>query len=160
MQQLATRHKLELKQRSWGDTESFELLTANDAKLFSFQIASRSVALDPPLDSAWQPVKIESFRDNLGSKMNALVNRGAPRDFLDVHEICNAGLATVKECWDTWQLKNKEQDLHQAKANIARHLELLERRRPVGSITSAAERKRAIMLREWVSNKFLTLAKP
>ena len=38
--------------------------------------------------------------------MNALVNRGAPRDFLDIHAVVEADLLTPARCWELWQAKN------------------------------------------------------
>jgi len=35
--------------------------------------------------------------------MVALVERGAPRDFLDIYTVCQAGLVTLEECWELWR---------------------------------------------------------
>ncbi len=40
--------------------------------------------LEDSIESAWAPIKIKTLRDNVGAKMNALVGRGAPRDFIDI----------------------------------------------------------------------------
>jgi hypothetical protein len=95
-------------------------------------------------------VRIETFRDNLGAKMNALVSRGAPRDFLDVFEVCSRGLATPRDCWALWEAKNPSDTAVVARSNVAHHLEALEARRPLGSISSDEERGRAAAVRLWV----------
>ncbi len=58
---------------------------------------SRSIELDPPLPSGWEPILVESLADNVGAKMNAVVERGAARDFLDVRELATRGIVTVEE---------------------------------------------------------------
>jgi hypothetical protein len=137
------------RRRAFGDTQSFELAHENQ-KVFTIQIALRSVALDMPLASAWAPVLIETFRDNLASKLNALVGRGAPRDFRDVFEVCHRGLATPQECWTLWQAKNPDQNPGEAKARALHHLEQIAARRPLESLIDAVDRERAERLRAWV----------
>ncbi len=99
----------------WGETVSFELSDGN-RKIFSFQIALRTVELDPPRESAWPPVLIESLADNVGNKVNALVQRGAPRDFLDIRQLVTNGIVSVEKCWDWWSRKNPGVGVRQAKA--------------------------------------------
>jgi len=88
----------------WGDTESYELLQ-DRRKVFSFQISSRTRYLDTPGDAQWAPVLIETLRDNVASKMVALVERGAPRDMRDVYELCTREMLTIDECWQLWRDK-------------------------------------------------------
>lgn len=57
------------------------------------------------------PILIETVRDNVASKMNALVDRGAPRDFLDIRAVIVKGLVSVEECWALWQRPIVEHDL-------------------------------------------------
>lgn len=137
------------RKRAFGDTQSFELMQGNE-KVFTVQIALRSVALDDPLPSAWEPVLIETFRDNLGAKMNALVGRGAPRDFADVFEVCHRGLATTEDCWTLWKQKNLEQDVREAKSRVLHHLEQIAHRRSLERMIVPIERERAARLRAWV----------
>jgi hypothetical protein len=153
MQGVALKHGLAFEKRlfSHSQTRSFEL-QKEGKKVFSFQIAPRDIQLDPPLPSAWSPVQIESFRDNLGAKISALVSRGAPRDFLDIYTVCRRGLATPKECWETWQKKNPGLELSQARVTILEHLLALEGRRPLGSIAHASERAEAEALRKWIKD--------
>lgn len=157
MGEVAERRGLELSERSWGETVSFELLEGK-RKIFSFQIAVRSVELEPATESPWPPVLVESLADTLGGKMNALVQRGAPRDFLDVHEVVARGVATVQQCWDWWSAKNPHIDVALARAQALRHLEGIEARRPLESIESGEEREAARRVREWLRGTLLGVA--
>jgi hypothetical protein len=70
----------QVKKRKWGDVSSVELLQ-DDEKVFSFQVARRSAQLQPPVLSPELDILPDSFPDLISSKMVALVERGAPRDF-------------------------------------------------------------------------------
>jgi hypothetical protein len=148
------RHGLTLSEREWGETVSFEL-SAEDRRVFSFQIAVRSVGLEPPLPSPWNPVLIEGLADNVGSKMNAVVNRGAPRDFLDVRELVTRGVARVEQCWDWWSRKNEGVSVDSAKAQALRHLTSLEQRRPLDAIADPEARVEAAAARSWIRRTLL-----
>lgn len=148
MQQVGQRHGMGLRVRNWGDTQSYEL-QEKGRTVFSFQVAVRSVALEPAYPSAWPPVQIETLLDNLGAKMNALVARGAPRDFLDAFTVVDRGIASVDELWAAWGRKNPSQELPAAKANVLRRLEELDSRRPLDSITDSKERENANRVRSW-----------
>ncbi|MGH9632321.1 MAG: hypothetical protein ACRD7E_28790, partial [Bryobacteraceae bacterium] len=126
-----------------------------DTKTFSFQIAVRSVALEEPVPSAWPPILIETLHDNAGSKMNALVNRGAPRDFLDIKHLVDEGLLPVVACWELWAKKNEGQTIASAKQKVLHHLLSLESRRPLESIEDSLERRQAEATREWFRHEFL-----
>lgn len=95
---LGKRHGTTLRVRNWGETQSYELQNAGQT-VFSFQVAVRSFALEPAALSAWPPVQIETLLDNLGAKMNALVARGVPRDFLDAYTVVERGIASIEELW-------------------------------------------------------------
>jgi hypothetical protein len=153
MKAVAERNGLSFAERplSHSLTQSFELRKAG-RKVFSFQIAPRDLELDPALPSAWSPVQIETFRDNLGAKMNALVSRGAPRDFLDIYTVCQRGLAAPAECWGIWKLKNPGLEVSQARVTVLEHLAALEGRRPLAGISPETDRKAARELRDWVRN--------
>jgi hypothetical protein len=86
--------------------------------------------------------------------MNALVSRGAPRDFLDIYTVCQRGLAAPADCWQAWQEKNPGLDARQARINILEHLAALEGRRPLQSILAAGERSAAEALRAWMKGPF------
>ncbi len=156
IRKVAEERDMELREREWGDVASFELIESG-RKVFSFQIATRAVELDAPTTSAWDPIMIESLPDNVGAKMNAVVERGAARDFLDVRELIMRGLVTVEECWRWWSGKNPGAEIMLAKANALRHLEALEQRRPLDEITDSEERARAQAARRWVRDTLLEL---
>src|SRR5205085_6108341 len=103
----------------------------------------------------WPPIQIETLADNIGSKMNALVDRGAPRDFLDIRAIVQQGLMAASQCWDFWARKNSGQDLTAAKQKVLLHLDALEARRPLESIKSPDERRHMQATREWFRRDFL-----
>lgn len=88
----------QVKRRSFGDVTSIELATEYKKKAFSFQIAERSAQLQPSAPAQWINILLDSFADLLASKMTALVQRGAPRDFRDIHALCHFGLATPQYC--------------------------------------------------------------
>lgn len=71
-------------------------------KVFSFQVASRSAQLDAPERLPWADVSLDSLNDLIASKMTALVERGAPRDFRDVYTLCERGLTSARESWGLW----------------------------------------------------------
>lgn len=154
MTDVAGRHGLAFNEREWGETVSFEL-SDEGRKVFSFQVAVRSVELEPPRPSSWEPILVESLADNVGSKMNAVVHRGAPRDFMDAREIVTRGIASVEQCWDWWSRKNPGVDVRLARAQALRHLEGLEQRRPLASIEDTGERAAARSAREWIRKTLL-----
>ena len=119
MQAVAKEQLAELQERRFGETFSFELSRKGN-KFFSFQIALRSVALEEPAPSQWPPIWIETLNDNIGSKMNALVNRGSPRDFVDIQRVVEAPLLTIQQCWQLWSRKNAGQDSTAARQKITR----------------------------------------
>jgi hypothetical protein len=146
----------EVVHRQFGVTDSFEFKeTASNKKVFSFQISVRDVTLDAPLLSAWPPLYIETLRDNIGSKMNALINRGAPRDLMDIYRIVNDGLLKVEDCWKIWQEKNPSGERDEAQGKVLTHLIRLEQRRPLEAILVQEERQSATMLRKWYHEAFL-----
>jgi hypothetical protein len=126
---------LTLEERSFGDTLSFDFFDPKkNQKVFSFQIAVRDVALEPPLQSPWGLIQIETLCDNIGSKMNALVNRGAPRDFIDIKALVDHHLATVADLWALWKAKNPDLDLVLARKQVGHHLASIEMRRPLETL--------------------------
>lgn len=153
VERLARKHHLDFSVRSFGETESYELRKGT-TKVFSVQIAPRTVELDQPLESEWKPVKIESLRDNLAAKMNALVNRGAPRDYLDIYTVCTHGMVSPAECWKLWQAKNPEGEVKQAATAMLTKLRDIEARRPLDKIPEARDRDQAATLRAWFPSEF------
>jgi hypothetical protein len=154
MQQVAAERGGRYQERRFGETLSFEIAEA-DGRRMSLQIAVRDIALDAPQDSPWAPILIETLRDNLASKMNALVNRGAPRDFLDIQKAVDSGLVGMEECWRLWSLKNPGQRVVDAKGKALLNLENLAQRRPLEQIHDPIAREQARMVREWFRREFL-----
>lgn len=154
MAEVAQRHALHLAERSFGEVTSFEFLSAG-RKVFSFQIAPRSLYLCEPVLSPWPPLLLESFQDNIAAKMNALVNRGAPRDFLDIQRAVEEGLLTVEDCWTLWQRRNPEETITSGHEKVLFHLAALETRRPLVQIQDPAERERVSQTRSWFRERFL-----
>lgn len=154
MRQVANHESFELRERRFGETVSFELVR-DGRRQFSFQIAVRSVGLDEPAISAWPPILIETLADNIGSKMNALVDRGSPRDFMDIKQVVDSGLLSVTSCWSLWTQKNPGDTVAAAQQKVLFHLASLEGRRPLDSITDPGERERARATRQWFKEEFL-----
>ena len=148
----------EVRTRKWGDVISLEL--KKDGKtIFSFQIATRAVQLQPPTTLAWSDVALDSLADLVASKMVALVERGAPRDFRDIYIVCLFDLMTPVDCWKLWRLRQREggsdADLHRARLAIETHLTRISQHRPLSAIADADQRTEAEALRTWFTQKLL-----
>lgn len=154
MERIAAAHNLTLTVREWGDVLSLDLQRENKV-IFSFQIASRAIELEPSLESSWPPLRIETLADNLGAKMNALVNRGAPRDFKDIQAAVENRLCAISDCWEVWERKNPGKSTSQAQQQILHHLESLVLRRSLDEIGDPAERQQASHTRRWFREAFL-----
>lgn len=153
MQKVAADQGLSLNERRFGETISFEL-SRGSSKVFSFQIAIRSVELEPPQASDWPPILIETLNDTVASKMNALVNRGSPRDYTDIYQIVRSGHMKIDQCWSLWKRKNHDGSLESAKQKVLLHLAGLEQRRPLARITDENERQKATTIRGWFHDEF------
>lgn len=154
MEIVARETRCELRERRFGETISWELY-GEGKKRFSFQIAVRSVELESPVASAWPPVLLETLRDNIGAKMNALVERGAPRDFTDIMQVVTSGHCATAECWALWTAKNPGVAEEAARRKLAFHLSNLDLRRPLPAIADPTERARAEQTRLWFRTEFL-----
>jgi hypothetical protein len=148
----------EVRRRHWGDVVSIELVRGA-ATIFSFQIAWRSVQLGPSVSATWIDVPLDSFPDLVASKMVALVERGAPRDFRDIYALCQSGLATPEGCWQLWRqrqrLADSDADPHRARLAIETHLTRLALHRPLDEIPDPGQRTEAKELRTWFREVFL-----
>lgn len=144
--------------RSWGDVVSIEL-SSEGKKIFSFQIAQRSAQLEPSEPMPWTHVLLDSFADLLASKMVALVERGAPRDFRDIYSLCHAGLATPEQCWALWrkrqQLASSDTDDGRARLAIETHLARIAQHRPLEQIDDVRQQAEAQEVRGWFAREFL-----
>jgi hypothetical protein len=144
--------------RSWGDVVSVELLR-EDKTVFSFQIAARSVRIQESIPAGWIDVPLDSLPDLVASKMVALVERGAPRDFLDIYSLCTAGLLNTRECWTLWlqrqHLSGNDADTERAQLAIETHLERIALHRPLENIADTGQREQARQVRDWFGSVFL-----
>ena len=154
MGQVAQNHGLGMTERTFGEVTSFEFV-AGRQKVFSFQIAPRSLYLSEPVLSPWPPLLMETFEDNIASKMNALVNRGAPRDFVDIRTVVEQGLLSAQTCWALWQRRNPHDTIVSGQQKALFHLCALEARRPLDSIQDALQRQRDAETRAWFRDCFL-----
>jgi Nucleotidyl transferase AbiEii toxin, Type IV TA system len=154
----ALRESGDLRVRRWGEVVSLELQVGGKT-VFSFQIADRSAQLEPSETLPWAEVNLDTLPDLVASKMVALVERGAPRDFRDVHAICRAGLVTPGECWRLWRLRQEragsDADAHRARLALETHLSRITQHRPLDSILDPTERAEAAALRTWFSAELL-----
>ena len=144
--------------RAWGDVVSVELVLAGKT-VFTFQIASRSARLEDPISAGWIDVPLDSLSDLVASKMVALVERGAPRDFLDIYTLCQSKVTSMNECWELWRkrqlLANSDADAGRARLAIETHLERIAVHRPLDQIGDPGQREQAQRVREWYFNTFL-----
>jgi hypothetical protein len=155
----AALHPLgQVRRRAWGDVISVELVR-EDGVVFSFQIARRSAQLSPSTQASWGDVLLDSFPDLVAGKMTALVERGAPRDFRDIHALCQAGLTTPRECWGLWrrrqELSGSDTDRARARLAAETHLARIAQHRPLNRIADPAQRAEAERVRRWFSEEFL-----
>jgi len=144
--------------RRWGDVTSIELLRGKK-KVFSFQIAHRSAQLEPSISSSWPGILLDSFTDLVANKMVALVERGAPRDLLDIYTLCHEGLVTPSQCWQLWrrrqELANGNTEAVRAKMAVQVHVARIAKYRPLEKISDPAARASAVRVRTWFKTEFL-----
>jgi hypothetical protein len=147
----------DIRTRRWGEVVSIELVLRGKT-VFSFQIADRSAQLEPTATLSWADVSIDSLNDLVASKMVALVERGAPRDFRDIYTLCRSGLKTAADCWNLWRLRQQragsDTDAHRARLALATHLSRITQHRPIAGITDLDQREEAESLRAWFSTEF------
>jgi hypothetical protein len=147
--------------RAWGDVTSVEL-QENGRTVFSFQIARRSAQLASARVMPWIGVLLDSFADLVGSKMVALVERGAPRDFRDIHAVCQAQLTTPQQCWTLWrqrqQLAGSDASPKRAMLAVELHLSRIIQHRPLERIIDPLERATAERVRTWFLEEFIHAA--
>lgn len=149
-----------VKTRAWGDVVSIEL-KSEGKQVFSFQIAQRSAQLEPAVPSPWKDVLLDSFDDLVANKMVALVERGAPCDFLDIYQICYESLATALRCWQLWcrrqELANSDTDLARARLAVLTHMARIEQHRPLDSVADDNARAEAKRVRMWFKEEFVNV---
>jgi len=146
----------DIRTRRWGEVVSVELVFGGKT-VFSFQIADRSAQLEPTATLSWADVSIDSLNDLVASKMVALVERGAPRDFRDIYTLCRSGLKTAADCWSLWRLRQQragsDADAHRARLALQTHLSRISQHRPLQGIDDPDQRMEAESLRTWFSTE-------
>jgi len=144
--------------RTWGDVVSVELRQGSK-KVFSFQIARRSAQLTEPVVSPWASIYLDTFDELVASKMAALVERGAPRDFRDIYMLCLNGYVTGARCWELWQQRqqtaSEDAGLERARVAVRTHLCRIVQSRPLAQIAHDTERADAEKTRTWFKQEFL-----
>jgi hypothetical protein len=143
--------------RSWGEVSSLELMVEGKT-VFSFQVAIRSAQIEPPTTLPWVDVALDSLPDMVASKMVALVERGAPRDFRDIHTLCQERLITARECWRLWKERQvragSDADPRRARLAVETHLSRIALHRPLAAIAEPQQRAAAAQLRNWFAQDF------
>lgn len=155
MAALATAEGASFEEKRWGDVLSLDVREPRGQKVFSFRIARRDRYLEVPLPSPWGWILIESFFDNVASKMVALVDRTAPRDLVDLYEVVTRGLIALEDCWDLYLRKRPDADLEAARQQVLERLEQIEARRPLIGITDPEGRVYAEAIRAWYHERFV-----
>lgn len=151
LQSVAREHGLELSRRVQSSYQSWDLKRQGKT-VFAFQIAQKIRRLEPSVASPWGYLRLESLRENVANKMSALVQRGAPRDMLDIAQVLRKGLVNFRECWQLWQAKNPGFSVEEARSSLLKHLNALEARRPLAKIQDPKEREMADTTRELIRN--------
>ena len=150
----------QVKTRAWGDLVSVELVRESKT-VFSFQIAQRSAQLEPSNPLPWAEMRLDSFADLVASKMVALVERGAPRDFRDIYMLCQAGLATPHQCWELWRrrqhLAGSDTDFLRARLAVETHLARIAQHRRLDQIADPQQQAEAERVRDWFASEFLNV---
>ena len=105
---------------------------------------------------------LDSLADLVASKMVALVERGAPRDFRDIHAVCQAGLLTPRDCWRLWQRRQaaagNSADVERATLAIQTHLARIAQHRRLDHIADSTQQQQAEAVRAWYLGAFLDAA--
>lgn len=106
-----------------------------------------------------ESLNVDSLYDLIASKMLALIERGAPRDFYDIYTLCKNGSTEISQCWKLWknrqELANGDTNLKRAKTAILTHLARIVQHRPLHTIQGLDDRQKAEDLRRWFEEEFL-----
>lgn len=147
-----------LRVQSWGEVINVEL-EQEGRTVFSLQIAHRSAQLAPSESAPWTDVLLDSLDDLVASKMVALVERGAPRDFLDIQTLCQEDVLTAAQCWALWRARQRragsDTDADRARLAVQTHLARIATHRPLDQIADPDERAAAERVRSWFRTEFL-----
>jgi hypothetical protein len=66
--------------------------------------------------------------------MTALVQRGAPQDFLDIYQLCSRDVMSMADCRQAFTEKGLGIGIHEAKRKIIARLAMIEASRPLETI--------------------------
>ena len=117
--------------------------------------------LEPSNPLPWAEMGLDSFADLVASKMVALVERGAPRDFRDIYMLCQAGLATPQQCWGLWRrrqhLAGSDTDTFRAWLAVETHLARIAQHRRLEQIADPQQQAEAERVRDWFASEFLNV---
>jgi len=107
----------------------------------------------------WSEVALDSLPDLVASKIFALVEYGAPRDFRDLYVLCQAGLMSPRDCWQLWRERQQEAgndtDPFRARLAVETHLARIAVHRPLNGISDLDRRAEAERVRSWFKEEFL-----
>jgi hypothetical protein len=147
-----------VRTRSWGDVVSVELRSGEGAG-FSFQIAERTARLGDPRASSWPGILVDAFDDLVASKMVALIERGAPRDFLDIYTLAASGRYAPETAWrlcrERHEASGADDERERARLAVQTHMARIELARPLDEIADPEDRLAASRLRAWFVAVFL-----
>jgi nucleotidyltransferase AbiEii toxin of type IV toxin-antitoxin system len=123
----------------------------------SLRLMPKPTCPEPPTTLPWTEVALESLPDLVTSKMFALVEHGAPRDFRDVYALCHAGLMSPRDCWQLWKERHagNDTDPHRAWLAVETHLARIAVHRPLSGIADLDRRAEAERVRSWFKEEFL-----
>lgn len=117
--------------------------------------------MQPSVNAEWANVLLDSLTDLVASKMVALVERGAPRDFRDIFQVCQEKLTTPMQCWQWWEqrqrLAGSDTDHYRARLAVETHLAPIEQHRPLDGINNPQQRESAQQVRHWFQTEFLNV---
>lgn len=146
-----------VRKRNWGDVNTVEV-SSEGRTIFSFQIAHRSARIEEPIRAGWIDVPLDTIRELVAAKMVAMIERGAPRDFLDIYNLCSAGIVHPVECWKLWKMRQtlagNDTSMDRARLAIQTHMERIALHRPLETIDDESARLNAERVRRWFSFDF------
>ncbi len=115
--------------------------------------------MNDTVSSSWTDVQLDSLDDLIASKMVALVERGAPRDFRDIYAVCETRIISPQDCWQLWRVRQERTgratSFSRAELAMTTHLKRIELSRPLDTIADERQRMEAEKTRSWFSEEFL-----
>jgi len=104
-------------------------------------------------------VSLDGFSNLVANKMVALVERGAPQDFLDIYTLCYEGLTTASRCWQLWKVR-QESTGHTvktmwAKMAVLNHVAQLAQTYPSEKMVDPIEPSAISHIQLWFQTDFL-----